>query len=94
MTKSSDKVIEYPELIARPLPKPPELIDKSVEPKQNINSTPNVDFEENSPHQEGIILETYRNPDQSYFDETQELIDLVNTTKLVQKIFAKANKHR
>ena len=33
-----------------------ELIDKSVEPKQSVNSTPNADFEENSPHQEGIIL--------------------------------------
>ena len=27
----------------------------------------------------------YINPDQSYFERPQELIDLVNTTKLVQK---------
>ena len=60
-------------------------MDKSVEPKQSVNSTPNVDFEENSPHQEGIISETYINLDQSYFERPQELIDLVNTTKLVQK---------
>ena len=46
---------------------------------------PNVDFEENSPHQEGIILETYINPDQTYFERPQELTDLVNTTKFVQK---------
>ena len=65
MTKTSDKSISqgnrgilYPEPKARPLPKPPELIDKSVEPKQSVNYTPNVDFEENSPHQEGIISET------------------------------------
>ena len=73
---------------------PLELMNKSVEPKQSVNSTPNVDFEENSPHQEGIISETYINTDQSYFERPQELIDLVNTTKLVQKIFAKANGHR
>ena len=45
----------------------------------------NVDFEENSPHQEGIILETYINLDQTYFERPQELTYLVNTTKLVQK---------
>ena len=92
MTKTSDKSIRqgnggilYPEPIARPLPKLLELIDKSVEPKQSVNSAPNVDFEENSPHQEGIISKTYINLDQSYFGRPQELIDLVNTTKLVQK---------
>ena len=65
--------------------KPPELIDKIVEPKQSTKSNPNIDFEENSPHQEGIILETYINLDQTYFERPQELIDLGNTTKLVQK---------
>ena len=50
-----------------------------------MGSTPNVDFEENSPHQEGIILEMYINLDQSYFERPQELIDLVDTSKLVQK---------
>ena len=90
MAKGSDNSIRqgskdvlYPVPIARPLPNPPELIDKSVEPKQSINSTPNMDFEETSPHQEGIILEKYINPDQSYFERPQELRDLVNTTKLV-----------
>ena len=75
----------YPDPTARPLPKPPELIDKRAEPKQSIGSTPNIDFEENSPHQEGIVSEAYINPDQSYFERTQELIDLVDTSKLVQK---------
>ena len=84
-TRQGNRGVLYPEPIARPLPKPPELIDKSVETKQSINSAPNVDFEENSPHQEGIILETYINPDQSYFEKPQELIDLVNISKLVQK---------
>ena len=70
MTKTFDKSIRqgnrgllHLEPIARPLPKSLILIDKSVEPKQSVNSTPNVDFEENSPHQEGIISETYINLD-------------------------------
>ena len=46
-----------PEAIIRSLPKPPELIDKTW-PEQSANLDPNVDFEENSPHQEGIISET------------------------------------
>ena len=81
----SNKNVLYPEPIVRPLPKPPELIDKTVEPKQSTKSTSYLDFEENSPHQEGIISETYINLDQTYFERPQELIDFVNTTKLVQK---------
>ena len=56
-----------------------------AEPKQSTRSNPNLEFEENSHHQEGIISETYINPEQTYFERPQELIDLVNTTKLVQK---------
>ena len=83
--RQGNRGVLYPEPIARPMPKPPELIDKRTKPKQSAGSTPNIDFEENSPHQEGIILETYINLDQSYFERPQELIDLVDTSKLVQK---------
>ena len=41
--------ILYPEPIVRPLPKPPELIDKA-QPKQSTKLDSNVDFEENSSH--------------------------------------------
>ena len=44
-----------------------------------------MDFKENSPHQEGIITETYVAPDQSYLEQLQELKKLVNTSKVVQK---------
>ena len=47
----------------------------------------NIDFEENSPYQEGIISEMCERPDQSYFKEPSELKDLIDTTKLVQKFF-------
>ena len=83
--RQGNRGILYPVPIVRPLPKPLELIDKRTEAKQGVGSTPNIDFEENSPHQEGIFLETYINPDQSYFERPQELIDLVDTSKLVQK---------
>ena len=45
----------------------------------------NVDIEENSPFQEGIISEIYERPDMSYVQEPQELKDLIDTTKLIQK---------
>ena len=49
----------------------------------------NVDVEENSPFQEGIISEAYESPDTSYVQEPYELKDLVDTTKLIQKFLPK-----
>ena len=34
---------------------------------ENINPDINLDFEENSPFQEGIISETFQRPDKSFF---------------------------
>ena len=76
---------------------PPFVMPPSVRlpPKSpNVDNAPmslslgpelNVDIEENSPHQEGIITETYVAPDQSYLEQPQELIKLVNTSKVVQR---------
>ena len=44
-----------------------------------------MDIEENSTHQEGIITETYIVPNQSYLEQPQKLIKLVNTSKVVQR---------
>ena len=63
-------------------PKPPNVDSATTSP--SLRPEPNMDIEENSPHQEGIITETYVAPDQSYLEQTQELIKLVNTLKLVQ----------
>ena len=71
------------QLSVRPPPKPPNVEDASTSP--NLGQEPNVDFEENSPHQEGIITEMYIAPDQSYLEQLQELTKLVNTSKVVQK---------
>ena len=49
----------------------------------------NVDVEENSPFQEGIISETYERPDTSYVQEPYGFKDLIDTTKLIQKFLPK-----
>ena len=36
---------------------------------ENINPDINLDFEENSPFQEGIITETFQRPNKSFFQE-------------------------
>ena len=51
-----------------------------------INSDINLDFEENSPFQEGIISEAYQQPDKSFFQDPQELNDLINTSNLIQNL--------
>ena len=48
-----------------------------------------MDFEVNSPFQEGVISETYQRPDKSYFKEPQELKSLINTGRLVQMFLQK-----
>ena len=71
--------------ITRPPPRPPDQIDNRRDSRPESTTNPNIDFEENLPHQEGIISETYASPDQLYVEEPQELVDLVDISKLVQK---------
>ena len=47
----------------------------------------NMDFEKNSPYQEGVILETYQRSNGSYFQEPPELDSLISTGKLIQIFF-------
>ena len=56
----------YPDLIYRPPPRPPDNL-RPNHPKSESDTPPKIDaeFEENSPHQEGIILEYYQRPDKS-----------------------------
>ena len=81
----------YHDPYARPPPRPPEvtnLIDSRKDLLDN-DLDRNVDVEENSPFQEGIISETYERPDTSYVQEPYELKDLIDTTKLIQKFLPK-----
>ena len=64
-------------------PNPPNVDNATTGP--SLGPEPNMDIEENSPHQEGIITEMYVVPDQSYLEQPQELIKLVNTLKVVQQ---------
>ena len=56
---------------------------------ENINPDINLDFEENSPFQEGIISETIQRPNKSLFQEPKELNDHINTGNLSQKFLPK-----
>ena len=68
--------IPQPKLIRIPMSEGPGNIDISPEI--------NIDFEERSPFQEGIISETYQRPSIIFFQEPQKLAGLVNTGYLVQ----------
>ena len=81
----------YHDPYARPPPRPPDVTN-SIDSQKDLLDTDldrNVDIEENSPFQEGIISETYERPDTSYVQEPYELTDLIDTTKLIQKFLPK-----
>ena len=81
----------YHDPYARPPPRPPDvtnLIDSQKDLLDN-DLDRNIDIEENSPFQEGIISEIYERPDTSYVQEPYELKDLIDTTKLIQKFLPK-----
>ena len=89
------EILAYADPIYRPPPKPTE-IPTQVMPKKILQSDIdvmeqdiNIDFEENSPYEEGVISETYQRPDKSYFQEAPELQGLVSTGKLVQSFYQK-----
>ena len=48
-----------------------------------------IEFEENSLHQEGIISQFYQRPDKSYLQQPKDLVNLVNTGNLGQKFLLK-----
>ena len=51
----------------------------------NQNSNINLDIEENSPFQEGIISETIQRPDKSFFQNPKKLEDLIDMGNLIHK---------
>ena len=79
----------YSHPTSRPPPRPPDLVGDRKTSRTDIGTGPNLDFEENSPHQEGIIMEMSESQDQSYIEEPQNLANLVNTSNLVQKYLPK-----
>ena len=81
----------YHDPYTRPSPTPPDTLDPLDSQKDLLDNDLDrkVEIEENSPFQEGIILEIYERPDNSYMQEPQELTDLIDTTKLIQKYLPK-----
>ena len=81
----------YHDPFSRPPPKPPDISNPLDNRKDLLDndSDRKVEIEENSPFQEGIISENYERPDNSYVQEPQELTDLIDTTKLIQKYLPK-----
>ena len=56
---------------------------------ENINLDINLDFEENSPFQEGVISETFQRVDKLFFQDPKELNNLMNMGNLIQKFLPK-----
>ena len=81
----------YQDPFSRPPPKPPDISDPLDSWKDLLDndSDRKLEIEENLPFQEGIISEIYERPDNSYMQEPQELTDLIDTTKLIQKYLPK-----
>ena len=72
-------------MIYIPFPRPLEnLQPNSPESKPHTKSKIDIGFEENSPHQEGIVSEFYQKLNKSYSQEPKDLESLVNTIRLFQ----------
>ena len=56
---------------------------------ENFNPDINLDFEENSPFQEGVISEFFQRLDESCFQDPKELNDLINKGNWSQKFLSK-----
>ena len=55
----------------------------------NDNSGSNLDIEENSPFQEGIISETIQRPDKMFFQKPKSLDDFIDMGNLIHKFLPK-----
>ena len=88
-TRIPAKCPEINQNYAQPVMRSPPRPQDTVKSKVNTEIGPHLDFDENSPHQEGIITETYERPDKSYLEQPQELTDLVDSTKLIHKYLPK-----
>ena len=69
------------------LHKPSSLHQNTNKSSHNHNNK--LDFEENSPFQEGIISETIQRPDKSFFQNPKELEDLIDKRNLICRFLPK-----
>ena len=86
----SREILICPDPVYGPPPKPVKTPIPEIPGRlSDMDPEPNIDFEENSPFQEGVISEMYQRLDKSYFHEPQELESLINTGRLVQTFLPK-----
>ena len=55
----------------------------------NNSSNNNLDIEENSPFQEGVISETLQRPDKMFFQKSKSLDDIIDPGKLIHTFLPK-----
>ena len=84
----------HPGLNYRPPPKPirsnvPRHHESSQSSSgvENINPDINLDFEDNSPFQEGVISEMFQRLDKSFFQDPKELNNLIIMANLIQRFY-------
>ena len=75
-------------LLPRPLHEPLQKKHNITSP-QDMKTEINLDIEENSPFQEGVILELIQRPDKSIFQNPRKLEDVINPDNLVHKFLPK-----
>ena len=77
-----------PKLIRSNVPRSQESSQSSLS-VENINPDINLDFEENSPFQEGVFSEFFQRLDKPFFQDPKELNNLINMGNLIQKFLPK-----
>ena len=75
-------VLLHPDPLCTPLQKQ-QSVDKLFPTNQDTGI--NLDIEENSPFQEGIISETIQRPDKMIFQNPKRLKDIIDTGNLIHK---------
>ena len=85
----------YPDPLIKP---PPRLPGTKTQDNRrmtlDLDLDINKDFEENSPYQEGITLETYQRPDYSQLLEPPGISRFDQYQQSGSELFAKINRHR
>ena len=80
----SPDVLLHPDPLCTPLPK-----QKNNPFPTSQDTSINLDIEENSPFQEGIISETIQRPDKTFFQNPKRLKDIIDTGNLIHKFLPK-----
>ena len=82
----SPDVLLHPDPLHTPLPKQ-QNVDKLFPTNQDTSI--NLDIEENSPFQEGVISETIQRLDKTFFQNLKRLEDFIDTGNLIHKFLPK-----